>query len=143
MAIVFSLYSGIITAVNTSNTSRYPQSYIEALTWINENTPEDSIIFTTYSGSVKYFAERDNVWNINEFPEIMKSTNSTYIYETLKKYDVSYILIWRSLVSQDIVVPGSNILGVFTNNFVDKVLNDKDHFDIAYQNSDNVALKLN
>ncbi len=142
--VVFSIYSGITSAVTTSNSTRYPEDYVEVLTWINKNTPKDSVIFTTYGGSVRYFAERNIVWNaIEEFPDIMRTGDSTYIYDNLKKYDVSYILVWRSLVSQDIIIPGSNILGVFTYNFVDKVMNDKEHFEIVHQNQNNVVIKLN
>lgn len=143
IVILLSIFSGITSAINTAETVRYQPNYVEALEWIKKNTPEDAIIFATYGGSVKYYAERDSVWiTVKEFPEIMRSTNSTYMHEMLKKYNISYVFIWRALVAQDIVVPGSNILGVFTYNFLNQALSDPEHFKIAYQNADNIVFEL-
>jgi len=141
----FSLYSGVTSAIGTYNSQRYPDDYIAALKWIKTDTPEDSWIFTTYGGSLKYFGERDNKWagDIGEsFPDVMTTTNGTFIYDTLKKYNVSYILIWRNTVAQNYIIPESNIWGVFTYNFVNVVINDKDNFNITFSNQDNVILKL-
>ena len=93
------------------------------------------------------FADRRNVWSINEFPDIMTTQNSTYIYDTLEKYNVSYILIWRAIVADRYIVPESNLIGAFTYNFVNIVSNDiqnnnQTHFNIACQNQDDLILKL-
>jgi hypothetical protein len=66
----------------------------------------------------------------------MHSTNSTYIYETLKDYNISYILVWRGILAEDWIIPESNIIGVFTYNFVTQVDADKDHFELVYSNLD-------
>jgi hypothetical protein len=141
--LIFGLYSSAIVAVSTSQSQRFPTNYVEALTWIKGNTPKGSLIFTTYGGTTRYFAERNNFWqNVNEFPDVMTTTNSTFIYQTLRKYNISYILIWRGVLAQDYIIPQSNIAGVFTYNFLNTVVNDTQHFSVTYQNQDNIVLKL-
>jgi len=141
--ILYSLYSTVIVAVATSQSERFPANYVEALVWLKDKTPKDSLIFTTYGGSVKYFADRNIIWSsIEEFPNVMTTQNSTYIYDSLKKYNVSYILIWRGVLSQDYIVPGSNIAGVFTYNFLNTVAGDTKHFNTTYQNADDIIFKL-
>lgn len=140
---LFGFYSSISIANSTASSTRYPSNYIEALQWIKSNTQENSIIFTAYGGSVRYYADRDIVWSsIKEFPQLMTTQNSTYIYDVLKNSNVSYILIWRSIISQDYIIPGSNIAGVFTYNFLNTVSSDSKHFNSTYQNQDNVIFKL-
>jgi 4-amino-4-deoxy-L-arabinose transferase-like glycosyltransferase len=133
---------GILTAQTTSQSQRYPSDYLQALSWLKLNTPKDAFIFTAYSGSLLQYAERKNIWTIDEFPEIMHSQNGTYIYNTLKKYNVSYILIWSGILAQDYIIPQSNLLGAFTYNFYNIVSNDTEHFEVKFSNSDNVIFKL-
>jgi len=144
VVIIFSLQSSILTALSTANSQRYPDDYVEALKWIKQNTPTSSLIFTTYGGSVKYFAERDTLWGINikELPEIMSISNSSYIYDILKKYNMSYILIWRGVLGPKFIIPESNLFGIFTYSFLDIVTQDTEHFNITYQNQNNVILKV-
>jgi hypothetical protein len=141
----FSLFSGITTSIGTYNSQRYPDDYIEALKWIKVNTPKDALIFTAYSGSLKYFGERDNIWatNVNEyFPQLMTTTNSTFIYDILKQYNVSYILIWRSIMAQNYIIPESNLWGIFTYNFANVVSADTEHFDLKFSNENNWIFEL-
>jgi hypothetical protein len=143
--LLFSLYSSITTATGTYNSQRYPSDYLEALKWVKTNTPKDSFIFTTYVGSLKYFGERNGIWanDIDEyFPEIMTTDNSTFIYEILKKYNVSYILIWRSTLAQNYIIPESNIWGVFTYKFAQVISNDTISFDNVFSNQNNWIFKL-
>jgi hypothetical protein len=144
--IVFFVYSisiSISVALSTYQSQRYPDNYVNALEWIKRNTNKDDLIFTAYGGSLSYYGERKNIWTtIEEFPEVMTTTNSTYIYETLKKYKVSYVLIWRGILAEDWIIPESNIIGVFTYNFVTQVDADKDHFELVYSNQDNFVYKL-
>lgn len=140
--ILFGVYSSIFTAIGTSQSTRFPTNYINALNWLKSNTPQDSIIFTTYGGSVKYFAERNQIWSVKEFPDIMTSSDPTYIYDTLEKYNVSYILVWNGVISQDYIIPGSNIAGVFTYNFLNTISNDTEHFNTTYQNQDDIIFQL-
>jgi 4-amino-4-deoxy-L-arabinose transferase-like glycosyltransferase len=140
--LLFALYSGVTVAQGTSTSQRYPDNYIEALKWLKTNTPEDSIVFTAYGGSVDYFAERKVLWVIDEFPDVMHTSNSTYIYNALKSYNISYILIWRGIVAQDYIVPQSNLIGAFTYNFINVVSNDQGNFDAVFQNQDNIIFKL-
>jgi 4-amino-4-deoxy-L-arabinose transferase-like glycosyltransferase len=141
--VLFGVYSTISIAISTSQTSRFPVNYIEALDWIKDNTPKSSLIFTTYGGSVKYFADRDIVWSsIEEFPQLMTTQNSTYIYDTLKKYNVSYILVWSGVLSQNYIIPESNIAGVFTYNFLNTVSSDTQNFNATYQNQDNIIFRV-
>jgi len=89
------------------------------------------------------FAERDRLWNqLEEFPSIMTTQNSTYIYQTLKKYNITHILIWRGVVAENYIVPESNLLGAFTYNFVNIVLNDTIHFKNLYSNQNNAVLEV-
>ena len=141
----FSLFSGITTAIGTYNSQRYPNDYLEALKWIKDNTQKDSLIFTTYSGSLKYFGERDYVWagSIDEyFPEIMTTNNGTFIHEILKQYNVSYILIWGNTIAQNYIIPESNIWGVFTYNFANVISTDTEHFENTFSNQNNWVFKL-
>lgn len=141
--IIYGIFLSYQIALGVSQSSRYPSNYIDALNWIKQNTPKDSVIFTTYGGSVSYYAERKRVWNsLEEFPDIMTTQNSTYIYDTLKKYNVTHILIWKDVIAQNYIMSGSNILGLFTYNFVNVVLNHNESFRIAYGNEDNVVLEL-
>ena len=140
--ILFCVFSGVTVAQGTSVSQRYPDDYVQALKWLKDNTPEDSIIFTAYGGSVGYFAERRSFWTINEFPDIMHSDNGTYIYENLKKYDLSYVLVWGGIVAQDYIVPQSNLIGAFTYNFINVVSVDEENFEIVYQNQNNIIFKL-
>jgi len=140
--LLIGLYSGISIAQATSNSQRYPNDYIQALTWLKSNTPKDSLIFTAYGGSLLQFADRRNIWTVDEFPDIMRSQNGTYIYNTLKKYNVSYIFIWNGILAQDYIVPQSNLLGAFTYNFLNVVSQDIDHFNQTFSNQNNIIYKL-
>lgn len=140
--IFFAIYSGVTVAQATSVSQRYSNEYVEALKWLKTNAPKNSLIFTAYGGSVDYFAERRSIWTINEFPDVMHSGNGTYIYDTLKKYNITHILIWRGIVAQDYMVPQSNLMGAFTYNFVNVASNDNKDFETAFQNQDNIIFKL-
>lgn len=118
---ILGLYTTITTVNFESSQVRYSKSYIEGLNWIKSNTPKDSVIFTTYLGSAMEYANRQTVWIIDEFPQIMSANDSKFIYDSLKKYNVSYVLIWSPLLSQDYIVPKANLIGTFTYNFRDKV----------------------
>jgi len=142
LIVILSLQAGLTTAINTSSSQRYPDDYIEALKWINQNTNNNSIILTTYSGSVKYFANRDTIWGIKELPDLMLNSNSTYIYEIMKKYNVSYILVWRGVLSDRFIIPESNLIGVFTYNFLENIINDDTHFNITHQNQNNIIFEV-
>lgn len=142
IVVAVAVYSSFIIALGTSSSQRYDQDYVQALTWIKTNTPEDAKIFTAYGGSLSYYAERPNVWTIDEFPEIMTTQDSTYIHDTLEDYDVSYILIWRGIVAENYIIPESNLLGAFTNNFLNVVLADNESFSAAYQNQNNIIFEL-
>ncbi|MFH0928961.1 MAG: glycosyltransferase family 39 protein [Candidatus Aenigmatarchaeota archaeon] len=142
LVLIISIYSSALTAYTTSVSQRYPADYIQALTWLRQSTPNDSLILTTYGGSVKYFAERDTIWNIKELPTVMSSQDSTYIYDIMEKYNVSYILVWRGVLGQDFIIPQSNLIGMFTYNFLNNVMNDTQNFNITYQNQNNVIFKV-
>jgi hypothetical protein len=144
--VALSFYSSISIALSTASTQRYPSDYIDALKWIKQNTKNDSIILTTYGGSLKYFADRNNIWTDDmhgDLPSVMESTNSSYIYDVIKKYNVSYILVWRGVLGQNFIIPQSNLYGVFTYTFLNSVLTDSSHFNVTYQNQDNIIFKLN
>ncbi|MBN2203317.1 MAG: glycosyltransferase family 39 protein [Candidatus Aenigmarchaeota archaeon] len=140
--VIVSIYFSSIVAMSTSSSQRYSDNYVNALTWLGKNTQEDEFVLTTYAGSVKYFAQRDAIWVIDELPEIMSTSDSTYIYDTLKDYNVSYILVWSSVLGNNFVVPESNLLGIFTTNFLDVVMNDPDHFNATYQNTESIIFEL-
>jgi hypothetical protein len=144
MFFVYSVITSASIAVSTQQSQRYPSNYVDALNWLKQNTAPSNLIFTAYGGSVNYFAGRNSIWasNMNDFPDIMHSTNSTYIYDRLKSYNVSYILVWRGVLSSDWIIPQSNLIGVFTYNFVTQVDNDKTHFNATYSNQDNFIYKL-
>jgi hypothetical protein len=140
--VIFSVYSSVTLALATSSGQRYPQDYIQAMSWIKTNTPNNSKVFTAYTGSLSYYADRSNVWIIDEFPNVMTTQNSTYIYNTLKSYNISYVLVWRGILADKYIIPESNLLGAFTYNFLQVVSNDTKHFNVTYQNQDNIIFKL-
>jgi len=140
---IFSFYISFSTGEQTSTYRRYPDDYIAALTKLKEVSKPNENVFTAYGGSLGYFADRENIWAMGEFPEIMTTTNSTYIYETLKKYNATYILVWRNIVANNYIVPESNLIGAFTPTFINVVDGDKSHFEIVYSNEDNIIWKLN
>lgn len=142
-AILFAcMYLSFTVALGTAQSVRYDQNYLSALSWINQNTPKDANIFTAYGGSLWVYGQRNNVWSINEFPQVMTTNNINYIYSTLKHYNVSYVLIWRGIVANNYIVPESNLIGAFTYNFVSIVTSNNTYFSTAYQNQDNIILKL-
>jgi 4-amino-4-deoxy-L-arabinose transferase-like glycosyltransferase len=140
--IMISSYLGLNAAFRTVAAERYPADYLQALSWIKSNSAPDDVIMTTYGGSVKYFADRDNRWTIDELPDIMSANNTTYIYKTLKDYNISYVLVWKSVLDQKFVIPESNLMGIFTYKFFNMVMNDTEHFNITYRNENNVVFKL-
>ena len=72
----------------------------------------------------------------------MKSTDSQYVYDTLRSYNISYILVWKSLVHDEPFVEKSNIGGLFTYNFLEAISNGGQYFSIPYQNDDVVIIEL-
>jgi 4-amino-4-deoxy-L-arabinose transferase-like glycosyltransferase len=140
--LIVGIFSGITVAYSTSHAQRYPTDYLEALKWIKSNTPSGSLIFTAYGGSLMQYADRKNVWAVDEFPDMMHAQNVTYIYDTLKKYNVSYILVWNGILSSDYIVPQSNIIGVFTYNFLDVLSQDTTLFIPVFSNQNNIIYKL-
>jgi hypothetical protein len=140
---IYSIYYSWNVESTIAQSQRYPDDYVEALKWLKQNTPKDAIIFTTYGGSVSVFADRDSFWTLEEFPEIMTTKNSTYIYDILKnKYNFSYILLWKGVLAENYYVPETNLIGAFTYNFLDTVSNNSEHFPILYQNQNNIIFEI-
>ena len=143
LVIALSAYTSITIAAGTAASQRYPDTYVSALEWVGKNTNQNDIILTTYGGSLKYFADRDNIWDgVKELPQIMSTTDSNYTYDIMKKYNVSYILIWRGVLNENFIIPESNLIGVFTVNFLNTVLSDTEHFNVTYQNQDDIVFKV-
>lgn len=143
LILLVSVYIGTSYAVQTSTMQRYGDSYKESLYWIKGNTDKNDIVFTTYGGSLYYYAERGYKWMIDEFPQVMETNDSDYIYKTLKdKYNVSYILVWKSLVSSDYIVPKANLIGVYTYNFLNVVMQNEEKFKLVFENNETMIFKL-
>jgi uncharacterized membrane protein len=109
------------------------------------NTPKDALIFTTYSGSVRNYADRSDIWTgVTEFDKIMTTDNATYVHDILRKYNVSYVVIWRDVVAETYYVPHANLAGVFSYQFVQTTTSASanNSFIPVYQNTNNVVLKL-
>lgn len=142
LVIAVSVFYNAVAALNTAGSIRYDQNYVDALTWIKQNTNKDAIVFTAYGGSVRIFADRDNIWTINEFPALMTNASSNSTYDILKHYNITAILIWRNIVAQNYIVPESNLIGAFTPHFISNVQSDKKHFNVTFTNADNMVIKL-
>lgn len=145
--LIFSVWTSISVAQSTHNSQRYPSDYVEAMKWIKDNTSSDARIFTTYTGSLGYYAEREGVWTAdpcisNYFINLMTTKNSSAIYDALKDCNINYILIWRAIVAENYIIPQSNIWGVFTYSFVDTVSGDTQHFESVFSNQNNLVLKI-
>jgi len=139
-----SLTSSLATAMQTSSSRRYSDDYVNALKWIRGNTPDDAYIFTVYGGSTFFYARRDAVWAIiKEFPLMMEPTsNSTYIHQTLGRYNVTHVFIDSSLVADTYFIPHLNIVGLFSKHFVDEVVGDTDNFRVVYTGNRVVLMEL-
>ncbi len=135
VVVVLGLYTSASVVSSTSNQVRYPAAYIEGLNWIKYNTPEDSVLFTVYMGSVMEYANRKVVWTTHDFPELMSTQDNEFIYNKLKEYGVSHIFIWRQVVAQNYVIPHANLIGVFTYNFIERVNNDN-RYNLVFSNSE-------
>ena len=130
-------------AEKTSTLVRFPADYIEALDWIEKNTPYDSFIFTAFGGSVRYYGRRDQIWNqIPEYPYMMETNSSEYIHTTLSDYNVSHILVWAGIVGEEYFIPGRNMAGIFNTNFVNLVFNDPDNFKTVFKNTNNIVIEV-
>lgn len=127
---------------STSESVRYTPEYLSALKWLKDNTPSDAKVFTTYGGSLKVYGERDSVWAIEEFPQLMRGTNSSYDYEVLKKYNVSYILIWVATIGRDYIIPESNIIGAYTPTFINTIAQDTERFEKVFENKETLIFKI-
>lgn len=141
------VWSGVAVAQMTHDSQRYTADYVEAMQWVKANTPADASVFTTYGGSLLYYGDRNWVWMstpcmLDSFVNVMTTQNGSYIYDSLKACNVSYILIWSSTVASQVIIPKSNIWGAFTYNFVDVVRKDTEHFNTTYQNQNNIILKV-
>jgi len=134
--------STFVTVQQTASSVRYTPDYVAALKWLKDHTNESDLVFTTYGGSLKVYADRDYVWGGEEFPKLMRESNATFDYETLKKYNVSYVLIWYATVGSDYIIPQSNILGAYTPIFINTLLSDPEHFEKVFGNKETLIFRL-
>lgn len=138
-----SIFSSLSMTMSTESSQRFPDSYVTALHWIRDNTPRDALVFTTYSGSVNIYAQRENIWTeIKEFADIMTTDNATYIRDVLKSYNVSYVELWSGVIAETHFIPNANLAGVFSYQFVNTILNSPENFNVTYQNENNAVLKV-
>ena len=135
-------YTSISIIGSSSSQTRYSQPYLESLDWIKQNTSADSVLLTTYIGSaMEYSGHQRILWSLDELQDVMNANDADYIYNTLKDHNVSYVLVWKQLISQTFIVPQANLLGTFTYNFMDKTINDK-RFEQVFSNSEVLIYKL-
>lgn len=122
---------------------RWSPNFLNALYWLRNNTPENSSVWAVYCGSVKYFADRACYFLITpEFPFVMESQNSTYVYDVLKgKYNFDYVLIWNGVVGEEYYYPKQNLVGVMNLNVINLMLNDT-RFEKVYENQETMVLKI-
>ena len=142
IVLLLSMSIGIGYAIDTSNMQRYSNLYLESLNWVKQNTEQNAVVFTTYIGSLYYYGERDSLWIIDEFPDLMTTRDSGYIKSVLKENDVSYILIWKNLIAESYIVPKANLLGVYTYTFVDTIASDIDNFEMVFNNGEVFIFKI-
>ena len=138
------IFTGYNTIINVSRAQRFPSTYLSSLAWLKLNSVPTDKVFTAYSGSVRVYSGRATVWNIDEFPEVMKTDNSTYIYEIMNKYDVKYIIVWSGILSpnDEWIIPSANLFGAFTNKFLNNVQSDVQHFKIADANTGSIVFEV-
>lgn len=138
--IVLSLYVSVSKMVDISGATRYDTDFLSALNWIRTSTPKNSTIFNILCGATNFYSERRCIWTIEDFPELMRSSNITRVKEILNNNSIDYVLITKGYVANDITVPGSNFIGMFTNNFAYLTIN---NLQTVYQNENNIILKVN
>ena len=141
---LYFLFVGYTTITNVSNAERYPVYYVDSLNWIFQNSNSTDKVFTAYSGSVRVYAERSSVWNIDEFPELMGTDNTTRMHEILTKYNVKYVVIWGGILSPDDrwIIPQANLFGAISQKFFRNIQTDAQHFKVAYNNGNSVVFEV-
>jgi hypothetical protein len=141
--IVFSIWTSFNTAISTHDSVRYSSAFMEAVKWIDKNTPKDSVIFTALGGPLVYYG-RLTFWNkMEEFPDVMTTQNATFIKDTLLKYNVTHILVYSGIVANNYIVPGSNFLGLFTYNFVNVANKNQNIFIPVFSNQETIVYQIN
>lgn len=129
--ICFFMYFAIRNANDVKDISWQPP-LMNAFEWIKYNTPENAVIFTPNCGPTYVIARRNCMWmGMEEFDKIMNTTNGTYIYDVLKKYNVTHIMpvIWYT--AEEWTYPGQNTDGSFTFKFVNATISSQ-KFKLVY-----------
>ncbi len=73
---------------------------------------------------------------------MMTIDNAIYINSILKKYNVSYVVIWRVVVAESYYITHANLAGAFSYQFVNTVSSAPNYFNITYKDQDNMVLKV-
>lgn len=139
--LIFALYTGITEAYRTARIVRYGEEWVNTLVWIKDSTPEDAVVYSLLCGSVNHYAERDCKWAGDNFPEVMRNGDINLIYESMKRWEIDYILLTRGQVSNDIIVPGSNFIGMYTFAFVRTIATDE-RFVPVYQSQNDAVIAV-
>jgi len=140
--VVIFIRESFTSVMSTSQQQRWHPSYVEGLYWIRNNTPEGSVIFTAYGGSVYYYAGRDITWVTPDFPAMMTTDNSTFIHEKLLAQDADYIYIWQGIIGDHYIIPQSNLFGIFTVRFYNAIQTDLERFNLVYNNDIGAIFKV-
>ncbi len=128
--LICGLLFSTISHIGIINNLGPSEEMVEAAEWIEENSEEDSVIFTSISNS--YFIEQISQRKVmldplsaysENFKELLNDSNTIYysrsLAETekrLNKYNISYILIDQDMTDGDVWTrPKEGLLFLFTN----------------------------
>jgi len=75
----------------------FSPGFLNGCEWIRENTPEDSLLFSTYEYHTRYQCDR-KAMVVEHKEEILLSFNDTS-YQTMKKVGLDYIFVMKGLIS--------------------------------------------
>jgi len=100
--LILVIFSGTVTsylkadAVLEVRTNRKNEFFNGLFEYIQEKTPEDSVIMTPFSVEIPYFTDRNAVWltsyAMGELPDFVNN-KSLDVFGYLEKYDVDYTMI--------------------------------------------------
>jgi hypothetical protein len=73
--------------------------FFDGCKWVDKNTPQDSIVFSTYTHHVGYACNRRTAASVPDLPEMFLTYNDT-AYEHMKAHGFDYVFIIQGLISQ-------------------------------------------
>ncbi len=125
-----------LAKISTMNqVKQFSPSYIEAMKWIKDNTPQDAFFINLWGTPAIYNAERTSVWHMPEQGDIMLSNDDAIVIPLLERNNITYIVVTKFSIRNE------NLLTVYPSNFVNYLASSK-YFEKVYENTDTIIYKV-